>query len=76
MSEENVGILRQGAENWNRWRQEHPDKHPNFSGSSDPHIVSATAWNAWRKQHPDEYLNLSGADLSGAALAEADLSGG
>jgi len=61
-NEEHVGILKQGVEAWNCWRQQRPDVAPE--------LIRADLNGA--------YLNgasLSWADLNGADLTRADLNG-
>jgi hypothetical protein len=59
--EEQLKILKQGAQVWNRWREEHPDVRPALSGAN---LSRADLGGA----------NLFGADLGRANLSRAHLS--
>jgi len=59
-NEEQLSILKQGVEVWNRWREENPNTPVNLSFAE---LHGANLMDA----------NLSEADLSGADLREADL---
>src|SRR3954447_21377128 len=61
-SAEQVVVLRQGGEAWNRWRGEHTISAPNLSRA---YLHGTDLRRAF----------LSKADLSGADLSEADLGG-
>ena len=65
-NEEHLKILKQGVEQWNKWRLENAIR-PDLSGAdlSGANLSGADLSGA----------NLSGADLSGANLSGADLSG-
>ncbi len=58
---EHLEILKQGVKQWNKWREEHPERASR---------TSAGRTSAGRTS----LANLSGANLSGANLSEADLS--
>jgi hypothetical protein len=63
-----VNILRQGAEVWNQWRQDHPEENKlDFSGTKLNGVSLVTA-------HLRE-ADFSGVDFRGANLGLADLSG-
>ena len=59
---EHVEMLKRSVEEWNAWRDEHPDERPDLSEANlreaDLHVA-----------------NLQGADLQGADLHGADLHG-
>ena len=59
---EQLSIIRQGTETWNKWRKQNPDIKINLSGAnlSEAHLSNT---------------NLSKANLSGAYLSEAHLPG-
>ncbi len=59
---EHLEILKQGVEQWNKWREKNPDIEPDLSNAD---LSGANLSNA----------DLSDADLSGTDLSEADLSG-
>jgi hypothetical protein len=64
---EQLEILRQGTEAWNKWRAENPDLEVNLSG--------ATLWRP-EDVYPDllpDWVNLIGANLSSANLYGAHL---
>src|SRR5271157_4684645 len=63
---EHLKILKQGVEQWNKWRKEHPDIRPGFVGA-DLEKAGLSGANL-------RGANLSVADLSGADLSAADLS--
>ncbi len=74
---EHLAILKQGVEEWNKWRAEHPDVRPNLSKAElleadlrGAHLSMARLGGARLST-----ANLRGADLSGANLSLADLSG-
>jgi hypothetical protein len=58
--EEQLAILRQGAEAWNAWRREHHDARLDLHGADLSGVYLRR-------------VNLTGADLRGAFLREADL---
>jgi len=64
---EHLAILKQGAEQWNKWRDEHPDMTPYFREAD---LQKASLRGANLSQ-----AILGAANLSGANLVEADLSG-
>ncbi len=74
---EHLAILKQGVEEWNRWRKEHADVRPDFSAAE---LKSMTLGGADLSAADLGDANLSwaeleGANLVGAGLAGADLSG-
>jgi hypothetical protein len=58
---EHLKILEQGAEAWDKWRDEHPDVYPDLE---DADLRAADL----------KYTNLDNAHLSGADLSDANLS--
>ena len=70
-NEEHLKILKQGVEQWNKWRLENAI-WPNLYGAdlSDADLSGANLSDAYLSG-----ANLSGANLSGANLSDADLSG-
>jgi hypothetical protein len=69
---EHLAILKQGVEQWNKWREEHPDAKPdlgrtNLSRTNLSRANLSVAYLGW--------ANLSGANLWAANLNEADLRG-
>ena len=60
-------LLLGNAEAWNKWRQEHPEKRPDFRG--------ANLRGADLRDVDLHWANLNGADLSGANLRGANLGG-
>jgi hypothetical protein len=69
---EHLEILKQGVEQWNEWRREHPDVAPDLSEGdlAGAKLVVANLIRARLFR-----ANLSGADLSAANLSWADLNG-
>lgn len=71
-NEEQLAILRQGVEVWNKWREENPDANIDLSGSDLSRV------NLHRINFRGTKLsnsNLKVADLSEAILKKADLNG-
>ncbi|SRR6266487_457885 len=60
-NQEHLGILKQGVEVWNKWRQEHPEIRPNLRGSNFRRADLSRA-------------NLCEADFTEATLNRANLS--
>jgi len=60
-NKEHLKLVKQGANVWNKWRKEHPDKQPNLTRAD---LTAAILTG----------VNLAGADLSEANLGRADLS--
>src|SRR5438132_1274032 len=81
-NQEQLDILKQGVETWNKWRVGHPDvQRPNLSSAdlsnahlSNAHLSGAGLGGADLGGADLSGANLSGADLSDADLSEADLS--
>jgi uncharacterized protein YjbI with pentapeptide repeats len=59
--QEQIDILQQGVETWNRWRQEHPDVQPNLQ-------------KVYFRQADLRGINLQGARLNDSNLSVANLS--
>ena len=66
-NEEQVKILKQGAETWNKWREENRDVKPDLyrADLSEANLSEANLIEA----------NLEGANLEGANFYRADLTG-
>jgi uncharacterized protein YjbI with pentapeptide repeats len=85
--EDQLRILRQGVETWNKWREEHPDRCVDLSEADlfsaslrGAHLVATDLSGANLSRadlwHADlNGTNLSGANLSLASLWQADLNG-
>ena len=75
---EHVRILELGAEQWNKWRKEHPRVQIDLSGTklrgADLGGVNLNKANLWGADL--SLANLSSANLSGANLFRAEISGG
>ena len=69
---EHLEILMQGAEQWNRWRKEHPDLRPDLGGT---HLPDATLTSSDLSHTKLVQAHLPNAHLSGTNLSEADLRG-
>ena len=72
---EHLEILKQGVEQWNKWRKENPDVRPDLSGADlvgGPQRGEPQRGGSQRGR-PSARANLGGADLSGADLSGADL---
>ena len=79
-SAEQIRILKNGVDTWNRWRKANPKTKPNLKNvrligpyimgpnSDDPELKKADITPAEL-----ESVNFSHTDLSGAVLIEADL---
>ena len=66
---EHLAILKQGVEQWNKWREEHAEElRPDLSGAD-------FGWEYVDDRDSILPANLSGADLSGANLSGTNLSG-
>jgi len=65
-NEDQIRILRQGAEVWNKWRMDNPDEHIELSRAN----LSEADLNGANLSK----VNLSGANLSGGNLYKANLS--
>ena len=83
-NEQHVEILKQGVEVWNRWRQDHPDIHPDLSGlnlrdddkggsRSSYGPVSGPDSGMFHREFKE--MDFSHADLRGAKLYGIDFSG-
>lgn len=65
-------MILQGVANWNTWRKEHPQIHPDLS---EANLSRANLTAADLSEANLSEADLSEADLSGANLSGADLSG-
>src|SRR5436190_159204 len=76
LDEEHLKILRQGVEQWNRWRLENAIR-PDLSGANliGADLSGADLIDAYLSFTDLSGANLSGANLSGANLIGANLSG-
>jgi uncharacterized protein YjbI with pentapeptide repeats len=74
--EEQLKILMQGVEAWNRWREENPEVRPDLSGMDlyGAHLDGANLSEANLSGAHLSLTDLRTADLSGAALSQAILS--
>lgn len=80
--EDHLRILREGIDAWNRWREEHPDVHPELRSAdlrrmdlSGARLGRAGLMRADLVEARLRQADLRGANLIGAYLNEADLSG-
>ena len=83
--QEQVRILKRGAEPWNQWRSESPKVHPNLSGADlrgldlsvpDPVVSRDYLANLLRRRHyatSQLGVNFEGVELNNARLNEANL---
>jgi uncharacterized protein YjbI with pentapeptide repeats len=73
--EEQLCILREGVEAWNRWRKEHPDIQPDLEGAdlSQLHLLQVDLHGVNLSRCTLHYSILCGADLTQATLREADI---
>ncbi len=78
--QEHLDILRQGAQIWNKWRQEHPSIQPNFQGADlssttlvIAQIIGANLREATLNNAILQDVNISGSDLTKAKLIGANL---
>ncbi len=67
---EHLDLLNRGVEEWNRWREKHPQVEPDLTGAqlSEVDLVCADLTDAKLNT-----ADLSGADLTGAELFNANL---
>jgi uncharacterized protein YjbI with pentapeptide repeats len=75
--EEQLKILKQGVEVWNRWREENPDEQPALSGAnlSQADLSGANLFGADLSRADLSGAHLSGANLGETRLLEADFRG-
>jgi uncharacterized protein YjbI with pentapeptide repeats len=71
-NQEHVDLLKQGVEQWNQWRNEHPEIHPDLTSAdlTGADLIRANFWGT-----DFQNANLSGADLRQAYLYEGWLMG-
>jgi hypothetical protein len=82
-NEEQLSILKQGVEVWNKWREENPNAEIDLSEvdlfatylRGGVNFSSANLRRAFLARTELNLADLSGADLSGAKLGEANLHG-
>ncbi len=86
-NEEQVALLKQGRDIWNKWRQEHPEEKLDFyyadlNGANlravdlkNTYLTNAKMMGADLSGAQLQGADLTGVDLEGAKLIEADLSG-
>ena len=76
-NEEQVEILKQGADVWNAWREEHPFERIDLSGAylSEAKLTRTELSGADLRDAILNNASLRGANLSNADLSNADLSG-
>jgi uncharacterized protein YjbI with pentapeptide repeats len=74
---EHLAILKQGGEQWNKWRKEHTAVEPNLVGAKlmRADLSGANLWGAMLIHADLSGANFRLADLSGANLRWAKLSG-
>jgi Pentapeptide repeats (8 copies) len=79
-NQEQLDMLHEGVEVWNKWRQEYPDIRIDLSGSSfveadlsNADLRKALLSNAYLPHANLSHALLDGADLSGADLRDANL---
>jgi len=68
---EHLEILKQGVEQWNKWKKEHPEVEPDLSRVN---LREAKLHGVDLRAAKLDKTNLDRANLSGADLSEADLS--
>jgi hypothetical protein len=71
-NEEQVRILKEGVEAWDRWRDDHPDDRPDLSEAD---LRKARLGEADLGEANLSKANLGGADLRGAKLFRSNLRG-
>src|SRR5271166_3048566 len=73
---EHLAILKQGVEEWNKWRDEYPDVRPDLTGAnlSGTELIGADLHKALLPRANLSCANLGGANLQTAVLSGADLS--
>lgn len=79
-NQEHVDVLRQGVENWNQWRVNHPEIMPDLSGAdlsqailTDANLTNTILTEAKLDRANLSYATLSDATLNGANLNDATL---
>jgi uncharacterized protein YjbI with pentapeptide repeats len=73
---EHLEILKQGVDQWNRWRSEHPDVRPDLPGANlrGANLEHAKLGTSDLRKADLRDANLNRGNLSGADLSEANLS--
>ena len=74
-NQEQLNLLRQGAEDWNRWREAHSEEIPNLRGADLSGIIVKETDQGDVVEVKIGDADLRNADLSGANLRETNLSG-
>jgi|SRR6266487_412908 len=86
-NQEHLDILKQGVDNWNQWRREHPEIRPDLIGAdlgktnlseanlSESDLYDARLYDATLTKANLRNAHLNGADLRFAYLNGTDLSG-
>ncbi len=74
---EHLAILKQGVEQWNKWRKEHPDVDPDLSGAdlTMANLGGADLSELWGGGSFGGRMTYSKANLQGARLRGASLTG-
>ena len=72
---EHLALLKEGVENWDKWRVENPDIEADLREAdlSEAKLTGANLHRAYLRRANLSGSNLHGADLSGANLAGANL---
>jgi uncharacterized protein YjbI with pentapeptide repeats len=72
---EHLEILKQGVDQWNRWRSEHPDVRPDLPGANlrGANLEHAKLGTSDLRKADLRDANLNRGNLSGADLSEANL---
>lgn len=74
-NQEHLNLLRQGVENWNRWREAHPEEPPDLREADLSGILVQETDQGDVVEVKIGDADLRNADLYGANLCETDLSG-
>jgi len=74
-NQEHLNLLRQGVENWNRWREAHPEEPPDLREADLSGILVQETDQGDVVEVKIGEADLRNADLYGANLRETDLSG-
>jgi len=76
-NQETLNMLKQGVEDWNRWRDNNPDSETDLSGADlrGINLQSANLENASLQEAKLQFANLNKANLAGARLEKAKLQG-
>src|SRR5258708_16851802 len=74
-NQEHLNLVKQGVEDWNRWREAHPEEPPNLRGADLSGILVQETDQGDIVEVKIGDADLRNADLYGANLHETDLSG-